>query len=204
MSQVFQAASLTLSQCKWTALFIAVNAQPRVERGRCLGGASSGEPRAQDTVVSPAVKHGDPESVLGQQVAVAAGESLDHFDLTNVITRYYIRRMKRRFLQPDAPPTDPLDALCDALLSVHERAGVRALLRDLCTPAELEALSDRWRVVPLLLEGLPYREIHERTAISVTTIGRVARCLGQGEGGYRLAAEQLGLPGIDALHTAPH
>ena len=67
------------------------------------------------------------------------------------------------------------------------RDEVRALLLDLCTPAELEALSDRWRVVPLLLEGLPYREIRDITAVSVTTIGRVARCLGQGAGGYRRA-----------------
>ena len=112
--------------------------------------------------------------------------------------------MKRRALQPDAAPQDPLDALCDALLSLHERSEVRALLIDLCTPAELEALSDRWRVVPLLLEGLPYREIHDRTAVSVTTIGRVSRCLTLGEGGYRLAAQRLGLAHADAAHVASH
>ena len=100
--------------------------------------------------------------------------------------------MKRRFVQPDAAPADALDALCDALLAQQSRAEVRALLIDLCTPAELEAMSDRWHVVPLLLEGLPYREIHDRTAVSVTTVGRVARCLVQGEGGYRTAAERLG------------
>jgi TrpR-related protein YerC/YecD len=113
--------------------------------------------------------------------------------LTNVITRYYISAMKRRAIQPDSAPLDPLDALCDAVLALHERSELRDLLLDLCTPAELEALSDRWRVVPLLLEGLPYREIHDRTAVSVTTIGRVARCLARGAGGYRVAAERLGL-----------
>jgi TrpR-related protein YerC/YecD len=112
--------------------------------------------------------------------------------------------MKRRALQPDPPPVDPLDALCDALRQLPARADLRALLIDLCTPAELEALSDRWRVVPLLLDGLPYREIHDRTAVSVTTIGRVARCLLHGAGGYRRAAERLGLPGIEALHPASH
>ncbi|MBB5208584.1 YerC/YecD family TrpR-related protein [Chiayiivirga flava] len=101
--------------------------------------------------------------------------------------------MKRRALQPDAAPTDALDALCDALLTARSRADVRALLVDLCTPAELEALSDRWHVIPLLLDGLPYREIHDRTAVSVTTIGRVARCLMHGAGGYRSAAARLGL-----------
>jgi TrpR-related protein YerC/YecD len=68
---------------------------------------------------------------------------------------------------------------------------MKALLDDLCTPAELEAIADRWRVVPLLLEETPYREIHDRTGVSVTTIGRIARCLSFGAGGYRLAAERV-------------
>ncbi len=68
---------------------------------------------------------------------------------------------------------------------------VRQFLGDLCTPAEIEAIADRWRVVPLLLKDAPYREIHDRTGVSVTTIGRVARCLAFGTGGYRLAAERV-------------
>lgn len=67
---------------------------------------------------------------------------------------------------------------------------VRAFLEDLCTPAELEAMTDRWRVVPLLLEGIPYREIHDRTLVSVTTIGRVARTLDRGAGGYAAALKR--------------
>lgn len=78
----------------------------------------------------------------------------------------------------------PEDTLCKALLSLDTLPQMRALLRDLCTPAELEALIDRWRVVPYLLDELPYREIHDRTAVSITTIGRVARCLNTGNGGY--------------------
>jgi TrpR-related protein YerC/YecD len=101
--------------------------------------------------------------------------------------------MKRRALEPESDPVDPVDALCDAFLRLDSGADVRAFLEDLCTPAELEAMADRWRVIPLLLEGLPYREIHDRTAVSVTTIGRVARCLERGAGGYRVAAERAGL-----------
>ena len=48
-------------------------------------------------------------------------------------------------------------------------------------------MSDRWRVVPLLLKGVPYREIHDLTQVSVTTIGRVARTLESGAGGYGAA-----------------
>ncbi|MGD2031621.1 MAG: YerC/YecD family TrpR-related protein [Gammaproteobacteria bacterium] len=63
--------------------------------------------------------------------------------------------------------------------------------RDLCTPAELQALVDRWTVVGLLREGLTYREINARTGVSVTTIGRVARFLAEGFGGYRRVVERM-------------
>lgn len=84
--------------------------------------------------------------------------------------------------------SDPLFA---ALLAMRTPKEMRALLDDLCTPAELEAIADRWRVVPLLLQETPYREIHDRTGVSVTTIGRIARCLNFGAGGYRLAARRV-------------
>lgn len=82
-------------------------------------------------------------------------------------------------------------SLAEALTCMRTPDECRALLRDLTTPAELEALVDRWRAVQLLDEGLPYREIHDRTGVSVTTIGRVARFLEMGHGGYRLALERL-------------
>jgi len=41
--------------------------------------------------------------------------------------------------------------------------------------------------VPLLVQGVPYREIHEITRVSVTTVGRVARTLEHGTGGYHAA-----------------
>lgn len=62
---------------------------------------------------------------------------------------------------------------------------------DLCTPAELESMADRWQVVPLLRQGIPYRTIHEQTGVSVTTVTRVARCLSFGTGGYNLIADRL-------------
>ncbi|MBJ6980969.1 YerC/YecD family TrpR-related protein [Luteimonas sp. MC1572] len=96
--------------------------------------------------------------------------------------------MKQRPLTLSRKDADAgFKALAKALAALDNPAEVAAFLRDLCTPAELEAMSDRWRVVPLLLEGVPYREIHERTMVSVTTVGRVARTLEQGEGGYAAA-----------------
>ena len=84
-----------------------------------------------------------------------------------------------------------LERLIAAMLALRSSEELRAFLGDLCTPAELEAIADRWRVVPLLMEGIAYREIHDRTGVSVTTIGRIARCLELGTGGYRLAAERV-------------
>jgi TrpR-related protein YerC/YecD len=79
-------------------------------------------------------------------------------------------------------------ALFGAILTLRTVEECRAFFRDLCTPAELQALADRWAVVGLLQQGVPYREIHKQTGVSVTTIGRVARYLTNGNGGYTLAA----------------
>ena len=85
---------------------------------------------------------------------------------------------------------DAVAALAEAMVRLRTPAQMQAFLEDLCTPAELEAMTDRWRVVPLLLQGVPYREIHDRTLVSVTTIGRVARTLDHGAGGYAAAIER--------------
>jgi hypothetical protein len=43
---------------------------------------------------------------------------------------------------------------------------------------------------------MAYREIHERTSVSVTTIGRVARFLSQGNGGYQAAVAHNAVPPV--------
>ena len=81
--------------------------------------------------------------------------------------------------------------LCSALAALETTDEVRAFLRDLCTPAEIQAMADRWAVVEPLKRSLPYREIHRLTGVSVTTIGRVARFLTGGHGGYHTACRRL-------------
>ena len=100
--------------------------------------------------------------------------------------------MKRRQIEPELDSTRAERSLCEALLSLRSVEEMRAFLDDLCTPAERESMRDRWSVVPHLLAGEPYWQIHESTAVSITTIGRVARCLDQGAGGYTLAASRVG------------
>ncbi len=88
---------------------------------------------------------------------------------------------------PEKDTEAAIDRLARAFASLTRPADVRAFLEDVCTPAELESISDRWKVIPLLLDGVPYREIHDRTGVSVTTVGRVARTLERGAGGYDAA-----------------
>jgi TrpR-related protein YerC/YecD len=82
-------------------------------------------------------------------------------------------------------------ALFSAMAVLRSADECRAFFRDLCTPAEIQAMADRWAAVDCLQRGLPYREIHRLTGVSVTTIGRVARCLATGNGGYGLAVRRL-------------
>ena len=101
------------------------------------------------------------------------------------------------------PPRDvnaSFRALARALAELDDPKDVAAFLEDLCTPAELEAMADRWRVVPLLLKGVPYREIHDLTQVSVTTIGRVARTLERGAGGYAAAVHRQQAATASASH----
>lgn len=69
-----------------------------------------------------------------------------------------------------------------------------SLMADLCTPAEIRTLAERWHVARLLdATDLTYREINEATGVSTTTIVRVARFLKQERNyGYRMALDRLG------------
>lgn len=93
--------------------------------------------------------------------------------------------MKKR----SAPHAADLANLADVLAKIDDPAVMADFLNDLCTPAELQALADRWRIVPLIVTGTPYRQIHALTGVSVTTIGRVARHYESGAGGYRAALD---------------
>ncbi|PHR59860.1 MAG: TrpR like protein, YerC/YecD [Robiginitomaculum sp.] len=73
---------------------------------------------------------------------------------------------------------DHRTALAGALHSVTTEEEMERVLVDLCTPAELRALSERWHIAKLLdANTLSYRDISTRTGASTTTIGRVARFL---------------------------
>jgi len=66
------------------------------------------------------------------------------------------------------------NALFDAIVTLQSAKECRLFFKDLC-----------------LQQELPYRKIHDLTGVSVTTIGRVARCLSDGSGGYQTAIDRL-------------
>ena len=98
--------------------------------------------------------------------------------------------MKPNRQDTETQQTEAENALFRAVISLQSVTECRNFFRDLCTPAELQALVDRWQVVELLEQGLTYRKIHDLTGVSVTTIGRVARFLTDGFGGYRTAIDR--------------
>jgi TrpR-related protein YerC/YecD len=82
-------------------------------------------------------------------------------------------------------------ALYEAILSLKNVNEVANFFADLCTPVELQDMIERWRVITPLMAEIPYRQIHELTGVSVTTIGRVARSLKYGAGGYELVYKRM-------------
>lgn len=92
--------------------------------------------------------------------------------------------MKARKITAAKESEDPEHRLYEAIAAIRTVDEAKNFFKDLCTPAEIQAMSDRWRVVDSIKSGKPYRQIYEETGVSVTTVGRVARFLSQGEGGY--------------------
>ncbi|MCI5044206.1 MAG: YerC/YecD family TrpR-related protein [Aquisalinus sp.] len=91
-----------------------------------------------------------------------------------------------------APPGSE-EVLYSSLASMESADDAKRFLADLCTPSEIRALSERWHVARLLDEtDLSYREIHQQTGVSTTTIARVARFLNnEPHQGYRLMLDRL-------------
>jgi TrpR-related protein YerC/YecD len=87
--------------------------------------------------------------------------------------------------------------LWDALLTLKNKEEIQSFFKDLCTPKEIHSLKERWRVCQYLEKGnLSYRDIHQVTGASLTTIGRVSRFLkDEPYYGYKIVLDKLkGLP----------
>ena len=96
--------------------------------------------------------------------------------------------MKQRDSKKD---TKNLRQLMEAILAIDSVDDCRRFFADLCTPAELQSLADRWCVAQLIDKGVPYRQIYDQTGVSTATVTRVARSLTQGQDGYRRALDRM-------------
>ena len=83
------------------------------------------------------------------------------------------------------------DLLYEAVLSLETPEECRAFFQDLCTVAELRAMSQRLEVAQLLDDGLIYNDILQRTGASSATISRVNRALQYGADGYKAVLPRL-------------
>jgi|GEM_PF-1875127 len=93
--------------------------------------------------------------------------------------------------QPASGLSPELAQLLGAFVSLGSEATAAAFMQDLCTPRELEDLSQRLEVARMLDAGISYARIQATTGASATTVARVARCLKYGSGGYRSILDTL-------------
>ncbi len=86
-----------------------------------------------------------------------------------------------------------VEELYEALLLLKTPEEMSRFLKDLCTPQEIRALAERWRVCRILDQGtMSYREINNVTGASLATIGRVARFLNnEPHHGYQLVLNRM-------------
>ena len=83
------------------------------------------------------------------------------------------------------------DYLFKAILSLETIDECYNFFEDLCTVAEIKAMSQRLAVARMLSEKTVYTKIVEETGASTATISRVNRCLLYGSDGYKNILEKL-------------
>ena len=81
--------------------------------------------------------------------------------------------------------------LAQALLSLENEEEAYRFMDDLCTIAEIKALSQRMHVAQLLDKDTTYTIIARESGASTATISRVKRCLNYGANGYRIVLDKL-------------
>lgn len=88
-------------------------------------------------------------------------------------------------------PSRDMQNLIKAFASLKTEDEIANFLRDLMTIKELDDISQRWQIVLLLRQNLPYLEIAKKVGVSTTTVTRVALWLNHGKGGYTTALSRL-------------
>lgn len=79
------------------------------------------------------------------------------------------------------------EKLFKAILSLESVEDCYAFFDDLCTIKEVLDMAQRFETAIKLNEGKSYQQIAAEVGVSSATIGRVAKCLNYGTGGYKKA-----------------
>lgn len=88
--------------------------------------------------------------------------------------------------------SNPDCELYRALCTMESPEEFHKFFLDLCTPAELNAIEQRYEVARMLHAGMIYNEILLRTNASSATVSRVNRSLVNGEGAYEKVFTRMG------------
>lgn len=67
--------------------------------------------------------------------------------------------------------------LYDAFSNIKNQQEFEAFLVDICTPAEIKSITERWQIAQLLYDGNSQRSVSEKLGVSITTVTRVSRFL---------------------------
>lgn len=88
-------------------------------------------------------------------------------------------------------PDKNMQNLVNAFGTLKTPSEISNFLRDLMTIKELKDISQRWQIVLLLSQKIPYLEIAKQVGVSTTTVTRVALWLNHGKDGYKTALSRL-------------
>ncbi|MDP2586907.1 MAG: Trp family transcriptional regulator [Candidatus Komeilibacteria bacterium] len=70
------------------------------------------------------------------------------------------------------------------LTNIKDVKLMSVFLKDLLTPSELEEIKRRLKIIGLLKQGMPQREVAKKLKIAIATITRGARMLKNPNGGF--------------------
>lgn len=86
---------------------------------------------------------------------------------------------------------DQTDLFFDCILALKNREECYSFFEDICTPKEIDSISQRVKVAKMIKEGHVYVKITKETGASTATISRVRRSLDYGNDTYSMLFDRI-------------
>ncbi|HLG19682.1 MAG TPA: Trp family transcriptional regulator [Bdellovibrionota bacterium] len=87
-------------------------------------------------------------------------------------------------MKPDRKRGADLRLLAKILMAPRNENEMIAFIEDLFSPGERQDLLERWRLVGLLLQGIPQRDVSEKLGVSLSKVSRGSRVVQYGRGAF--------------------